>query len=329
MRRFFLCLAVLLGIAQNAGLAWAQGSTLVLPHTEGEAKKNYGELVFFPGVETRPSEDRHLVNSGQSVEVCIKLGEQVPAYLESLKKYAVGFRLILEDNQEPPHVLTVAWGDWLKWLRPDAQGCYSGQFQIPATAKSGLYQVADLLIATNDYNYYSLRDVLYDFSQVDELQIKNPSDDLEAPSLIAISTYNSQKGMLKMGGGVLRAKIQQIFAFKDEGSGIDKKSVRVFYQLRVDGDSKGFKEAKCKRRPQGDFMCTLELREPFFEWSLREVSFELSSIRLQDKAGNLTVLQDSALFAQKAAGSPICFDFTREGRWFVPGRKLLQEQKLF
>jgi len=302
-----------------------ESQPISLPLVEGNGDK-LGEIIFFPGAESRPSEDRHPVVSGQYVDVCVKLNDRIPESLKLLKKYTVGFRLIMEDNQDPPQVLTVAWGDWLQWLKPDAQGCYSGRFQIPPTTKSSVYQVADLLIATNDYNYYSLREYLFDFSQVDELEVKNPTDDLKPPALSAISSYNDPKGRFKLEGGVARAKIEQIFEFLDEGTGIDKKSLRVFYQLKVDDNSQGFKEAKCRKRSGGDFLCKLDWREPFFEWSLRQVVFELSQIRIRDKAGNLTLLEDPQLFAEKAGANPVRFEFSRE-KTYKP--KLLKDQKLF
>lgn len=294
-----------------------------------EEKKDVGEILFFPGAESRPSNDRYSVTSGQTVEVCVRLTDQAPEFIQKLKKYAVGFRLIMEDNQEPPLILTVAWGDWLKWLRPDEQGCMRGSFQIPPTTKSSVYQVSDLLLATNDHNYYSLREYLYDFGQVDEFEVKNPADDLQAPALVGITTFSNPQNILKMSSGVLRAKIQQLFKFKDQGSGINKKSLRVFYQLDVDGEKQGIKEARCKKWQQEKYTCTLVLREPYFEWSLREVVLSLSSIHLKDRAGNLTVLSDAKLFAEKGGAAAVRFEFSRMAHFNFFGPKLLKEDRLF
>lgn len=294
-----------------------------------EEKKDLGEIIFFPGAESRPSDDRHKVTSGQVVQVCVRLNDPLPEFLANLKKYTVGFRLIMETAQEPPQVLTLAWGDWLKWLKADPQGCFMGGFQIPTNAKSGVYQVSDLLLATNDHNYYSLRDYLYDFGQVDELEVKNPADDLQAPVLLGIVTHGKTADLLKMDGGVLRAKVQQFFEFKDQGTGIDKKSLRVFYELDIDGDKQGFKEARCQLRQREIFSCTLLVREPYFEWSLRQVALSLSSIHLKDRAGNALVLNDTKLFTEKAGGSPIRFEFSRLTNWKTFGPKLLKEDRLF
>jgi hypothetical protein len=255
----------------------------------------------------------------------------VPAFLKELKKSAVGFRLIMEDNQEPPNVLTLAWGNWLQWLKPDAQGCFPGKAQISPEIRSGIYQVSDLLLGTSDHRYYSIRDYLYDFSQVDELEIHNPRDDLKAPSLTQIAIFGPKSHPMKYGGGVLSLRVQQLFTFQDKESGIDKKTLRVFYNLEVDGEDRGYKEAKCqaKNKNKEEFRCTLELREPYFEWSLRHVVLDLDSIYLKDKAGNQFILDDPKLFAEKAQGTPVSFEFFREDKWHGFNPQELKKDKLF
>lgn len=289
-----------------------------------------GDIYFTTVSGTRPPEGRHSVAPGDKIGVCLKLREQNIPLFQNMDKGAIGYRLVLEDNQDPPHVLIIAPGNRLELMKPDADGCLAGEFQIPANVVSGVYQVADLLLAFNDQSYYSLRDYLYDFTQVDELDVKNPASDTTPPRLIAITKYPHWTHKVKVSKIQFKISLGQVFQFEETGSGIDKDSIRVRYRITLDGETRGYATARCKARPHQSFNCKVELVRPVVEWSARDVGLALDSISLQDKAGNRLVLDEAGEWEAQAHGLPTAFDFPpQDPKGPIPERYLLKKDSLY
>src|SRR5262245_3507665 len=103
---------------------------------ESAPSGQFGEILFTPKAESQPSEslpseDRHTVNAGQTVQVCVRLSKEASPYLKTLSDKTMGLRLILEDSSEPPHQLVMVMGNRVKAMQPDLQGCYGGEWKIP------------------------------------------------------------------------------------------------------------------------------------------------------------------------------------------------------
>lgn len=305
-------------------LAWAQpvwgqeAETQTSPETQSgsvtlSARELWGggEVWFFPDQSPRPADDRFEVVAGQEVPFCLKLRAKGSPLIKRIQEEATGFRLILEDNQTPPNVMSISIGDEKTPLIPDEQGCYRGKFEIPLQIDQGIYQVANLFFRTRRRNYVGLKQILYNFSQADELNVTNPNEDKKAPKLIRISTYQKSLGKLDGVGSFEDIKIKQDFAFEEEGSGVAPESLRVYYALLEEGQQVSIHQADCKRirRRNWNYKCQLHLLRPDWQWEASRVSLVLQSIYVQDKAGNLMVLQEPAVFKEAAKGSPIRFDF--------------------
>ncbi|MDX1387389.1 MAG: hypothetical protein R3257_07340, partial [bacterium] len=259
----------------------------------------------------RPANDRFEVKAGEEVPLCLKLEAKGSPLIKRIQEEATAFRLILEDSQEPPNAMTVRVGDEKKPLKPDAQGCYRGFFVIPPQVNEGVYQVANLLFRTRRRNYVGLQQVLYNFSKADELKVENPNADNEAPKLIGISSFQKSLGKLDGVGNFEDIKVKQNFTFDKEGSGVEPKSLKVYYALIEEGQQVSIHQAECKRirRRDWNFQCKLHLLRPDWQWEASHVSLVLQSIYVKDKAGNLLVLQEPAVLKEAAKDTPIRFDF--------------------
>ncbi len=269
-----------------------------------------GEIIFSVGEMARPAEGRHQVTAGREVQVCLRLDpEQVPL-MGRLQEGMLGYRLILEDSQDPPHILVIAPGNRLERMARDEQGCYAGGYTIPRNSVAGVYQVADLLIAKDDQSYYSIRDYLFDFSQVDELDIQNPRNDLEPPVLLKVSNYRPSQKKLKTTFSQYKIRIGQVFLFEDALSGLKTESMKIRYALLIDGHVTAYPEAKCQStRPHKRFYCKVDLARPDFEWGPRQVDLKLESIYIEDKAGNKLSLHSPEEWAEQAQGAQTEFQF--------------------
>ncbi|HCU24291.1 MAG TPA: hypothetical protein DF383_04660, partial [Deltaproteobacteria bacterium] len=283
-----------------------------------KAPRSYGEILFFPESESRPSNDRHTVQAGQEVTVCIRLSPNASSYVKARKKDTIGFRLIMEDSAVPPHRLVLVLGNRLQWMQPEAEACYGGVWQIPPETVPAVYQVSDLLWADSDQSYYSLRNYLYEFSRAEELKVQNPGYDQEPPHLVEIQSFGQNPYPLQYYGGVLRARVDQSFRFEDVGSGIDENSLRVFYELSVDKQKMGLKEAKCrgvKQKGTRVMNCRLQMNNPDALWALATVHLNLAELSIRDRAGNQLHLQGEKALHQVLPEAQLSFDFTRPKKW--------------
>src|SRR5947207_1124927 len=150
-KRFVLTAALPLFLA---GTAFAQESAPTPNALENslpneEAKGNSSILISSLG-KSPDSEGRLTIVPGDKLQVCVKLDQEKNPLFGQLVKDGIGFRLILEDNVEPPHILNITLGNRIKKMLPDSQGCMGGTFQIPNDTATGIYQVSDLLMATYD-----------------------------------------------------------------------------------------------------------------------------------------------------------------------------------
>lgn len=295
----------------------AEAAPAVVVETPPESLPSgpYGEILFFPG-DTRPSDERHKVSAGQKIDLCVRLKPEVSPFLDRLRDKAMGLQLILEDSSVPPHRMTLVYGNRLFPLKPDAQGCFGGDWSIPPNSAPGVYQVSDLLWATTSQSYYSLRRYLYEFSKVEELDVQNPKTDLEPPKLLGFRTYKKPNQTMTYDAGVLRVRIEQAFEIVDSGSGIDAKTLRVTYRLGVGDDRTNIEDARCKRVQQTQrYRCILNLYAPDFAWSTRPVSLSLESLVVKDKAGNQLWIQGPEGFKGLAPESDLVFEFQRKKKW--------------
>jgi hypothetical protein len=320
-KTLFLCAVIAATALPNRGVLTAAPETAPLSHN--------GDIYFSTQTGERPPEGRHLVAPGQEITVCLKLRSDLPLF-QKLEQGAIGYRLILEDQEVPPHILTIAPGNRLKLMKRDAEGCFSGSYRLPATVPSGLFQVADLLLAYEDQSYYSLRDYLYGFSQVDELEVNNPQTDHSPPRLVKISNLPVSSKKVRVSRVQTRIGFGQIFIFADEGTGIDAASLKVRYRIALDGQVKGYTLAKCRfSQPHDRFTCKVQLVRPVEEWGVRTVRIDLDGITLADKAGNKLVSNDPAEWEAPATGALISFEFPPQFPRTLPQRDELKNDTLF
>ncbi len=271
-----------------------------------------GEILFFPDKKPRPRDDRHPMKAGAPGEVCVKIRAGSSPTLGDIKKQAVGFQLILEDNEDPPHQITLVFDNKSRILQKDPQGCYRGNFKIPETTQSGVYQIADLLFHSVSGNHISIREYLYELGKADELIIENPSKDLTGPNLVSIQNAMPREKKFQRYSGQLSARVKNSFLFEDEGFGIDPNSFRAFYALYEDGIKTGVYESRCEADKEDSryaFHCTLNLVRPRNRWMLRKIRIELESLYLKDKADHQTVIADPQIFTEKAQGNPVKVSF--------------------
>lgn len=317
---------LLLALAIAGNPAWADApkekvpeiAPLATPAAELENPSSgaYGSIVFFPASESRPSDERFKVQAGQEIPVCIKLSAKASAYLDKLSAKAIGYLIILEDASTPPKRLSMAIGNRLHRLKADSSGCFNGDWTIPDTAQPGVYQVSDLFWAASDESFYSLRNYLYEFQRVEELEVQNPRIDPEAPKLKKVVTYKQPPYKMQFYSGVLRIRFEQGFEFEDPISGLDKKSLRVFYRAEVDGTTVDLLEAKCKPVPQSKRMrCMMDIANPEILWGLNKVTLHLQSLSIRDKAGNHLILEDTKAILEQAPGSIVAVEFSRGKKW--------------
>ena len=310
-KRWIQCLAVLLNLGVLAYAPISQGQESAPNGGPGQ-----GEIIFSPGAAVRPPEGRHQVQTEQQINICLKLNAEEFPFFSQLKEGLLGYRIILEDSAEPPHVLILNPGTRLKRMVAAPDGCYAGIASIPRYLPSGVYQVADLLLARDDQSYYSVRETLYSFSQVDELEISNPNSDLQPPQLIRIEDVPHNGVKVKISQRQLRIKARQIFLFKDDGVGLDGKTLKVSYAIKVDGNVTSYARAQCKstRRPHDRYYCKLNLVRPLEEWGPRSVVLELDSISIRDMAGNKLNLTEPASWETQATGALTSFEFPPQSR---------------
>lgn len=317
----WLCLALL---AAAGGPARAdappdkapESAPSAAPEEEPEPAGEYGSIVFFPASESRPSDERFRVQAGQEIPVCVRLSAKASAYLDKLSAKAIGFLLILEDSSDPPKRLSIALGNRLQRLKPDASGCFGGDWKLPETAQPGVYQVADLFWAASDESFYSLRNYLYEFNRVEELEVQNPKVDGDAPKLTRIVTYKRPPYKAQFYSGVLRIRFEQGFEFEDKVAGLEKNSLRVFYRVEVDGTTVDLLEAKCKPVPQSKRLrCMMDIANPNILWGLNKVTLRLESLSIRDKAGNALSLKGAEAILAQAPGSRLEAEFSRGKKW--------------
>lgn len=294
--------------------------------SESEPTGQFGSIVFFPNTESRPSDERFEVEAGQEVPVCVKLSGQASVYVDKLASKTIGYLLILEDNSDPPQRLAMTIGNRLHRLKPNAEGCFQGTWRLPETVKTGIYQVSDLLWAASDESFYSLRNYLYEFSRVEELQVTNPKSDANAPQLKRIVTYKKPPYRAQYYAGVLRIRFEQGFEFEDAESSVDKDSLSVFYRVEVDGTTVDVLESKCKKIPQTHrFRCLLDVANPEILWGLNKVTLNLESIAISDEAGNRLQLKGAEEIQAQVPDAVVKAEFIRAKKW--PSRPDLDLKK--
>ena len=274
-----------------------------------------GKLLFFPERADRPEEDRFEVKAGDVVPYCIQVDLEASPVLKRIREEAVQVRLVLENQQDPPDLLLIELGNAEDPIKPGENGCYEGSFRIPKQARGGRYQVADFLVKTRRANFVSLRQLLFQFSAADELQVENPNFDDSAPRLLAIETLEKGVQKLDNSGDFIRLLIHQTFRFNDEKGEVDTKTLRVYYALLEDGQQVSIHQANCKKeaRTHTDFVCAVKLLRPYWHWELRSLQLVLESIYVQDKAGNGLVIQSSEDLKKIAGNTPIRFEFKPDG----------------
>ncbi|MFO1462217.1 MAG: hypothetical protein U1F66_00410 [bacterium] len=319
LRSILACLLLCSGIARaraDAPTSRAPESQPELTQAESAPAGPYGQIIFFPAVESRPADERFKVSAGQQVPVCVKLSAQASAYVDRLQDRSIGYLLLMEDAAEPPHRLAITFGNRLKSLKPSPDGCYGGDWRIPDQVVPGNYQVSDLLWMARDESFYSLRNYLYEFSKVEELEVLNPKADSQAPKLLAIKTYKKSPQTMQNYSGVLRVKLEQRFDFEDPESGIKKNSLRVFYSMAVDGTTVDLLDAKCRSIPQTNrsFRCTLQVTNPEIIWGLNRVVLTLHSLSIEDQAGNRLLLDGEAAIKERVPAAETVVVFERKKR---------------
>ncbi len=299
IRRFLILALIFLGMQP----AWADApgphepivppKVEVEPEPESVPSADYGQVLFFANTESRPSDERFKVKVGDEVPVCVKLSAKASAYVDKLRDRAIGYMLVLEDSADPPHRLSITFGNRLDRLKPAPNGCMGGMWKVPANTTPGVYQVSDLFWTEVDQSFYSLRNYLFEFSKVEELEISNPKADGEAPKLLGIETFKKSPQTMQNYSGVLAVKAEQIFEFEDKASGLNKKTLTVFYQVDVDGTTVDMLNAKCSGVPQTNrkFRCVLKVANPEILWGMNQVRLALNSISIEDQAGNRLVLK--------------------------------------
>jgi hypothetical protein len=302
-KKNFLILILLLLCARTA---WAQNSK--------------GEILFFPDQQPRPANDRFEVKAGQEVEVCIKVEAKAHPLLEEVTTKTTGFRLVLEDNQTPPNAIVIQEEPKKNYLTTDARGCYVSRFKVPLLTAEGVYQAADLLFKLPGRGFVSIHQLLYDFSQADELLVHNPSSDTVKPSLVQISTLQQQVKKIARSFDFYKINVKQEFTFEETGSGLDPQTLKIYYKLLENGERTGIYLTQCHKffKKKNKFECKLELTRPQYQWEMNRLALQLDSIYLKDKAGNQLVLEDQAAFKKAAGETPIEFDFEKK----VPASKL-------
>lgn len=270
-----------------------------------------GQVIFFPDNTNRPSDDRFNVKAGEIVEVCLKINPDYSPVFQEIIKTALSFRMVLEDDKTPPSSIVINGGDKKNPLVLDAKGCFRSSFQIPPETNSGIYQVADLFFDTRVRNFISVNQSLYDFSQADELKVENDREDSTPPELLKIGSFQNEIQPIGKNFGFLKIQVTQYFTFKDEGSGLMPKTLKVFYLLSENDQGVNIYPAQCKKRmgEKGVFRCRVKLLRPEFEWERTRLSLELESIYINDKAGNLLILKNPETFLEKAEGTPTKFIF--------------------
>jgi len=304
MSRLSLILTCLfLGIQLNLALADGPAGpppkkrtvTPVEPESVPESvpTADYGQVLFFANTESRPTDERFKVKVGDEVPVCVKLSPNASAYVDKLRDRAIGFLLVMEDSAEPPHRLSIPFGNRLKRLKAGPDGCMGGTWKVPTNTFPGVYQVSDLFWTQIDQSFYSLRNYLYEFSKVEELEVINPKADAEAPKLLGIETFKKSPIPMEYYSGVLRVRVEQIFEIEDKESGLNKKTLRVFYRVDVDGTTVDLLNAKCGSVAQTNrkFRCVLKATNPEIMWGLNQVKLTLQSVSIEDQAGNRLLLE--------------------------------------
>lgn len=276
-----------------------------------------GELIFFPEQEKRPAENRFPVKAGEEISYCLRVDFSKAPILERLKAEATQVRMVLENQKDPPDLLLVDLGNGKKPIQLGESGCYEGSFQIPAAVGPGRYQIADFLVKTRRSNLVSLRQLLFQFTRADELQVSNDDFDDVAPRLVAIETLEDEVQKLNNSGDFIRLLIHQTFRFRDEKGEVDPETLRVYYALLEDGQQVSVHQANCHKEPRTktDFVCALKLLRPYWRWELRNLQLALESIYVQDKSGNGLVIQNPKDFKKIAGSTPIRFQFKPD----VPG----------
>jgi len=328
-----LVLSAFLALILSGG-AFAQESVPTADSGENsqpsEAPKGNSSILFSAEGKSPDSEGRVVVAPGDKLHVCVKLDQEAMPLFKQLVRDGIGFRLILEDSVEPPHVLTITLGNRIKKMLPDSQGCVGGNFPIPQDTATGIYQVSDLLMATYDQSYYSVRDYLFDFGQVDELKIENPKDDLKPPELVKIETFHTPLRKLRIASREVRIKLDQQFFFKDEGTGVDPSSLKVFYSLLLDDAPGGYAEAKCRQKhPEKYFICKLNIVRPEWDWGLLRVQVTLNSVTIRDMAGNKLAIADPEELKSKVADGVMSFQYDPFLQNGSPHRYNLNRDKLY
>ena len=275
----------------------------------------YGEILFFP-LDTRPADERHRVSAGQKIDLCIRLSPNASAFIERLKEKAIGFQLLMEDSSVPPRRMTLVVGNRLFRLKPDGQACFGGDWSIPTTTAPGVYQVSDLFWATTSQSYYSLRRYLFEFSRVEELEVQNPKADQDPPKLLGFRTYQRPPQTMTYDAGVLKIKLEQAFELVDDGSGIDRSSLRVTYRLDVGEERNNLEDARCRRIQQTQrYRCIVSLAAPDFFWSTNPIRLSLETLSVRDKAGNRLLLSGEEAFKAVEPQGELVFEFQRKKKW--------------
>ena len=303
-------LAIILSLMSlNSSLSWAQEEAQPAPpETQPHINSAFkSEVIFSLPDIARPEGGRYSVKAEDNVEVCLRLNQALPLF-KNVQENLVGFRLVLEDNENPPHQMPILIGNKLQKLKQNSEGCYAGRFKIPSKIPSALYQVADLLLYSDKQNYFSVRDYLYSFSQADELQVDNPQYDRDSPLLIKISAPTRSPKKNKVAPKMLKIALRQVFQFEDK-SKLVRKSMRADYAFFLDNIRQESLSARCRKKGNKSFVCEVETRRLREDLSLPQARLSLERISVKDKAGNLLVMEDPQAMVAKTEGGAISFDF--------------------
>lgn len=271
-------------------------------------------IVFFPNVESRPSNDSFAVNQGDLVPYCIALDEFKDDLFQKLKDQMIGFEFILEDQSNPPVRIRVSTGHRFKLaVKNMKDACYSGSFKIPQGQKAGLYQVADFMVVMSDQSFYSLREYLFSFKHVDEIVIENKNGDAEAPYLVKLGHYGPEIQYYKTATReTVIVKPRYFIQIADDKSGVHKKSVKAYVRLDLNGQAIDIQELNCKKSGQmGLFACGADFKTVLENWYNQSLETHLIRLDLIDKMRNRVVITDQELLKSKLDDSSLSIRFVK------------------
>ena len=261
--------------------------------------KAYNGIVFFPDTESRPSNESFSVKAEDRIPFCVSFSDAEHPFLVKIRDRIIGFKIVMEDQQNPPRRLALVTGHRHAKMKPDTRGCFRGEFFIPSHQVPGLYQVADFYAVLDDNSFYSLREYLFSLKQVDELNIESPSPDAEPPKLVGLGIFGYPTQFYKKATReTIVLKPRFYVQLEDPVSGLFKGSLRAFFQIKLKGQVVDLIEVPCRRyATQGRFVCKQALRNLLEDWYNQDMVVELASLVVEDRVGNIDNIDISEYFA--------------------------------